>query len=310
MPFSHHSHSGQFCPGHAKNSLEDVIQTAIRQRMQVFCLTEHMPRSQEDFYPEEIESGNTEASHAANEADYWAEAVRLREKYASEIQIIIGFECDWIRPQSRTLIDRSLARFPFEFFVGSVHHMHTEPIDYDRPMYERAREAAGGTDERLFEDYFDAQLDLLQQLRPPVVGHFDLIRLKSDDMERSFTTWSGVWRRILRNLDFVASYGGLLELNSAALRKGMSEPYPKAEICREFVARGGRFCLSDDSHGVDQVGLNFHRVLEFLGRAGISTLYYLQLGEASAALDPRFPRTQVAAISVEELKQLAFWQTA
>lgn len=54
MPFSHHSHSGQFCPGHAKNSLEEVIQAAIAQKMQVFCLTEHMPRGKEDFYPEEV----------------------------------------------------------------------------------------------------------------------------------------------------------------------------------------------------------------------------------------------------------------
>jgi histidinol-phosphatase (PHP family) len=110
--------------------------------------------------------------------------------------------------------------------------MHTIPIDYDRRMYEQARELAGGTDERLFEDYFDAQFDMLQQLQPLVVGHFDLIRLKSDDMEGSFTKWPGVWRKILRNLDLITSYGGMLELNSAALRKGMSEPYPKAEICK------------------------------------------------------------------------------
>lgn len=54
MPFSHHSHSGQFCPGHAKNSLEEVIQTAIAKKFRVFCLTEHMPRTQEDLYPEEV----------------------------------------------------------------------------------------------------------------------------------------------------------------------------------------------------------------------------------------------------------------
>lgn len=127
---------------------------------------------------------------------------------------------------------RSMSRFPFEFFIGSLHHTLTIPIDYDRTMYEQAREQAGGSDELLFEAYFDEQFDMLQQLRPLVVGHFDLIRLKSDDMERSFTTWSGVWGRVLRNLDFVASYGGMLELNGAALRKGMSEPYPKAEICK------------------------------------------------------------------------------
>ena len=54
MPFSHHSHSGQFCPGHAKDTLEEVIQTAIAKNFKVFCLTEHMPRTQEDLYPEEV----------------------------------------------------------------------------------------------------------------------------------------------------------------------------------------------------------------------------------------------------------------
>ncbi|GAQ07694.1 probable histidinol-phosphatase [Aspergillus lentulus] len=309
MPFSHHSHSGQFCPGHAKDVLEEIIQLAISKKFKVFCLTEHMPRAKEDFYPEEIETGNTEAALIANEAAYFAEAVRLREKYADQIQILIGFEIDWIRPESRALIEQSLSRFPFEFFVGSVHHTLTVPIDYDRPMYEKARELAGGTDERLFERYFDEQLDMLTQLRPLVVGHFDLIKLKSDDPERSFKQWPGVWERILRNLDFIAGYGGMLELNSAALRKGMSEPYPKEEICRVFLARGGRFVLSDDSHGLDQVGFNFHGVLAFMEKAGISTLHYLELGD-EPAVDERFPRTQIRSIHVDELKKLPFWQSS
>jgi histidinol-phosphatase (PHP family) len=156
----------------------------------------------------------------------------LRDKYASQIKILIGFEIDWIRPSSLALIQLSLSRFPFELLVGSVHHVHTVPIDYDGVMYAQARERAGGTDERLFEDYFDAQWEMLQELKPPVVGHFDLIRLKSDDPDGSFVRWPGVWQKIRRNLEFVAGYGGMLELNSAALRKGMSEPYPKAEICK------------------------------------------------------------------------------
>jgi histidinol-phosphatase (PHP family) len=113
-------------------------------------------------------------------------------------------------------------------------------------MYEKARELAGGTDERLFERYFDEQLDMLTQLRPLVVGHFDLIKLKSDDPERSFKQWPGIWERILRNLDFIAGYGGMLELNSAALRKGMSEPYPKEEICRVSSLVGFRDRMDDD----------------------------------------------------------------
>lgn len=54
MPFSYHSHSGQFC-GHAKNTLEEMIQTAVKSGMEVYALTEHMPRDQaEDLYPEEV----------------------------------------------------------------------------------------------------------------------------------------------------------------------------------------------------------------------------------------------------------------
>ncbi len=53
MPFSHHSHSGQFC-GHAQNSLEQVVRAAIAKNMRVFAMTEHMPREEDDLYPEEV----------------------------------------------------------------------------------------------------------------------------------------------------------------------------------------------------------------------------------------------------------------
>lgn len=56
MPFSHHSHSGQFCPEHAKDTLEDVVRTAISKDMQVLALTEHMPRGERDLYLGEVRS--------------------------------------------------------------------------------------------------------------------------------------------------------------------------------------------------------------------------------------------------------------
>lgn len=232
MPFSHHSHSGQFCPGHAVNTLEEMIQAAIAKRMEVFALTEHMPRNDVDRYAEEIEMGltydQTQISHKA----FFQEAIRLREKYHSKISIVIGFESDWIRPGSLDLINLSLQSNNVDFFVGSVHHVHTIPIDYDQADYEAAREIAGGSDQDLFADFFDAQLAMLKATRPLVIGHFDLIRLKSENPDGSFQTWPNVWERIVRNLEFVSSYGGLLEINFASLRKGMGEPYPKDEIAQ------------------------------------------------------------------------------
>lgn len=95
-----------------------------------------------------------------------------------------------------------------------------------------ARDKAGGTDERLSEDYFDLQLEMLQELKPPIVGHFDLIRMLSDNQNASLRRWDGVWKRLLRNLELIATYGGVIEVNSAALRKGMDEPFPQADICK------------------------------------------------------------------------------
>lgn len=194
----------------------------------------------------QIQAGSDLLWLQKNESEYFKEAVRLRAKYKDQIKILIGFEGEWIRHSSRMLIENSLRLYEFDLFLGSVHHVHTIPIDYDTALYHKAREIAGGTDVRIFEDYFDSQYDLLQTLTPPVISHFDLIRLKSDEPEgRSFKPMTGVWRRILRNLDYIASYDGVVELNFSAIRKGMSEPYPKAEICQVKTApRTGRLSLT------------------------------------------------------------------
>lgn len=249
MPVSHHSHSGQFC-GHAQDTLEEVVTTAIERKMRVFALTEHMPREEQDLYPEEVsltsrsdlafridiplqvKENITPAILEKLFDDYVTEAIRLKAKFSSHMKILVGMEVDWIRPSSEHFIKELLIKYPFDLFIGSIHHVHTRPIDYDHQMYAQARDIAGGTDERIFEDYFDTQYDMLKTLHPPIVGHFDVIRLKADEPDGSLMRWEGVWHRILRNLDFIAGYGGVLELNSAALRKGMSEPYPKAEVCK------------------------------------------------------------------------------
>jgi histidinol-phosphatase (PHP family) len=230
MPFSHHSHSGQFC-GHAANTLEEVVQAAIAKGMTTFCMTEHMPRELADFYPEEVNE-HDEASLSKLYDDFYVEARRLQKAYASQIQLFVGFEGEWIRPGSLRLCENILEKHDVDLFIGSVHHVYTVPIDFDLPLYHKARDMGDGTDERIAADYFDSQHEMLQALKPPVVAHFDLIRLKSDDPERSFRLWPQVWEKIERNLQFIAKYGGVLELNSSSLRKGMSEPYPQVEICK------------------------------------------------------------------------------
>jgi histidinol-phosphatase (PHP family) len=250
----------------------------------------------------------------------------VRDAYSSEIKILIGFESEYIRPSTLQLAQGILDKYAFDFFVGSVHHVHTVPIDFDRTMYEQARETAGGTDERLFEDYFDSQLEMLQALRPPVVGHFDLIRLLSDHRDADFKGMPGVWHKIQRNLEFVASYGGRLELNSSGLRKGLAEPYPCLPICQVrhtaqldghcirvidytpqiFLRLGGAFVMSDDSHGIDQIGTNYGRLLAFIQKAGIDEIHFVDT--AGVRSDSRFFSAGFSSITTSELANLPFWE--
>jgi histidinol-phosphatase (PHP family) len=116
-----------------------------------------------------------------------------------------------------------------DFFIGSVHHVHGVPIDFDRAMYEQAR---CENDEALFGDYFDSMFAMLKDLRPPVVGHFDLIRLFSDLPNQDLKALNSVWAKVVRNLKMINEQNGLLEINSSALRKGLHEPYPSRSVCK------------------------------------------------------------------------------
>lgn len=154
----------------------------------------------------------------------------MRAIYGHQINILVGFEVDYIRESSIQLIQQLREDYKFDVFLGSVHHVNTIPIDFDRDMYLKARATCGGSDEKLFEAYFDAQYAMLQ-LQPPIVAHFDLIRLFSEDPTFPLQSWPGVWNRVVRNIEFVVKYHGLFELNSASLRKGWDEPYPRRDIC-------------------------------------------------------------------------------
>jgi histidinol-phosphatase (PHP family) len=71
--------------------------------------------------------------------------------------------------------------------------------------------------------------------------------------------------------------------------------------------RGGKFCLSDDSHSVDQVALNYHQLLPFLQKTGINTLYFLTYkGEDLNTWVEELPNCRVESMDIEELRDHNF----
>ncbi len=270
--WSHHSHSGQYC-SHASDQLEQIIQRAIEMGFTTYCLTEHVPRDrQEDLYPEEAHLIPSDLYDIFDK--YYKHAKVLQTKYKNIIKLLVGFETDYIHGESFDLIARLRKQYHFDMFVGSIHHVRSIPIDFDHVLWNKAESACGGL-EGLYEEYFDTQYAMLQRLEPPIVGHFDLIKLKSPDHTIPLTRFPSVWQGVIRNINFIAEYGGMMEINSAALRKGWEVPYPSGEVTDYARTQNVKFCLSDDSHGLAQVGSNYGQMISYLKDQNIETIHYM-----------------------------------
>jgi len=78
-----------------------------------------------------------------------------------------------------------------------------------------------------------------------------------------------------------------------------------------FNIMGGNFCLSDDSHGVEQVALNYQQCIPYLERNGISRIHFLESsrGGLDEPLDSRFPFTRLRSLTIAELGALPFWRS-
>lgn len=272
---THHSHSGQFCQ-HARNTLEEMVLRAIELKYDLICLTEHMPRLEvSHLYPEEIETKTTPEDLFATFDAYFKHARSLQRKYAEKIDILVGFESESISHDYMKQVELIISHYKPDMFVGSLHHSDDIPIDFDKLEFDRAlKDTASNDMERLCLKYFVQLHGMIARLSPPVIGHYDLIRLFAPDYKLKNTR---CWPHIVRTIKLAVRSGCLFEINSSALRKGLPEAYPQQDILNEILALGGKLCLSDDSHDINQIATNYERAYEYLKNLGVRETYRLKV---------------------------------
>ncbi|CEP13812.1 hypothetical protein [Parasitella parasitica] len=279
MPYSFHSHSGQFCK-HGYGLLEDVVKEAIRKGFYAYGLSEHMPRyAESELYPEELEANCTPETLETTYADFQIEAKRVQQKYKNQIHILIGAEIEFINKDYAQHVSNLRNVYKADYVVGSLHHVNSVPIDFSPELYAEALGQVNSLKD-LYTQYFDEQYTMLRSVQPEVVGHFDLIRIFADQRVADETLLQPeVWERVVRNIDLVVAYGGLFEINSRSWKKGLLDAYPQRDIIKAILKKNGKFTLSDDCHGPNDVGLFYERLPAYLKENQIDTLYYLAYDE-------------------------------
>ena len=261
----HGGHSGEFC-GHATDTLADVVQAYVDAGFAWACLTEHMPPPTRAAIPEDEAEWDLPAL-GTRFRRYFAEARRLQVARRDEITLYVGFETEACRGYQAAVRAAKRAFAP-DLVVGSVHHVGEILFDYSEANYRRAVAAAGGI-ENFYCAYFDRQLELVNAIRPAVVGHFDLVRIFDADYAERWQV-PAIAERARRNLARIAELGLILDFNVRALAKGQPEPYPAAPWLREALALGIDVVPGDDSHGVATVGRHMGEAIARLQAAGAS----------------------------------------
>ncbi len=227
-PISFHGgHSGEFCC-HAQDRLTEIIEQYIQKGFRQVGITEHIPPVQDRFlYPEEIEQGLTGDFLYQRFAAYFKTLRQLQTDLADRIQIFAGMETEAYSgylPHVRHLVEK----FSPDYIVGSVHHVADICFDYSPKTYQAAVRACSSVEE-MYMAYFDRQFEMINAVRPFVVGHFDLVRIH-DPHYRKRVAQPEIAARIDRNLDLIKDLNLAMDLNLRPLARGEAEPYPTQSI--------------------------------------------------------------------------------
>jgi len=134
-----------------------------------------------------------------------------------------------------------------------------------------------GSIEALAVRYYETIAEMIEALRPHVVGHLDLIKknLRSAGLTPDVLETPRIRQAIENTLDAAREYNVILDLNTAGWRKGLGEPYPTSALIRKAHERGIGFCFGDDSHRAEQIGAGIEEAREYLLNSGVPTVTVL-----------------------------------
>lgn len=279
----HGGHSSDYCD-HAFSPLREMLDAAVAYGYETFGVSEHCPRAGEAFlYPTELELGWTVETLYEKFDQYARDMTAIQQEYEGRLRVLRGFETEVV-PEDR-YIEIMLGlreKYAFEYMVGSVHHIQGSMIDFDQSTFLQVADQLGGV-ENLAVRYYEQVGEMVSALQPEVVGHFDLIRKCAPD-EASVTT-PAVKRTAFKVLEVIKEAGSILDINTAAYRKGLGRPYVAPWLLDAALQLGIPMCFGDDSHCVADVGAGIDDARQYLLQHGITAIHCIGETEPRSLLD-------------------------
>lgn len=249
----YHLHSS--FSGDSTAPMEEMILKGIQLGLTHMCFTEHMDMDFPCSDPSE------EGMFELNTDSYLYELAGLKEKYASQIQLLFGVELG-VQPHLRRELSLYAKSYDFDFIIASSHLCNGKDPYYPS-FYE------GRSDEEAYREYFLSILDNLRGFTNfDVYGHLDyVVRYgKHKDADYCYDKYQDIFDRILETI--LEKEKGL-EINTGAIGYGLKELNPCTELLRRYRKLGGEIItIGSDAHDPLAVARGFDRAAQILTDCG------------------------------------------
>jgi len=251
-----HTHTN-FCDGN--HTAEEMVLAAIEKGFSVLGFSGHADTPFDRRYCMKDLPG------------YIAEILRLKEKYAGKITVLLGTEEDAHHP-----IDKR----SYDYTIGSSHYFLLNgkyyPIDSGLDYFKEWITAWDYNIPALTEAYYSHFCDYLHREKPTIIGHWDLIT-KFDEKYEPLFFQNPQYNALAEKFTAIAlKSGSIFELNTGAIARGHRfTPYPAANLLRVIKKEGSSVILASDSHSVDTLDFGFAEARQLLKEEGFQYVYSL-----------------------------------
>lgn len=260
---NYHSHT-LYCDGRA--GMEEFIRFAVSQGFSSYGISSHAPLPFSTHWTMEWDRMD----------DYLAEYDRVKAKYASDIELAIGLEIDYLNEDSNPSVQR-FQSLPLDYRIGSVHLLYNpqgEVVDIDV-----SAEAFRGIVDKHFDGdldkvihlYYDRLLRMVELGGFDIIGHADKMHYNAAAYRPGLLDEAWYDRLIHDYFSEIIRHGYIIEINTKAWQT-LGTFYPNERYFRLLNELGARVQVNSDAHFPERINSGRPEGLAALREAGFTTL--------------------------------------
>ena len=270
---NYHTHSN-FCDG--KNSLQEIAKSAYDNGFHYLGFSSH------SAFPLASDC----EMHYEDFSKYRDEIQKLKTEYQDKMEILYGYEADFLPPVS--LPDYSFyEELNPDYLIGAVHYVfnHDRPengtltVDNSPEIVQKGIDKVfGGDKKKMVQTYFAHQREMLKTCDFDIIGHIDLVRRRNGKLNIFSENDSWYKKELLATAKEIAKAGVVVEINTGGMaRKDTTSPYPSVDFLKILKKLDVPILFSSDAHSVENLQFGFDIATAHAKSAGYTERCYLTL---------------------------------